>query len=37
MMNGKPGEWAVAFHGVRAPKAFQPNQPKTLNLIMEGR
>ncbi len=22
MMNDKPGEWAVAFHGVSAPKSF---------------
>jgi hypothetical protein len=21
-MDGKKGEWAVAFHGVRAPEAF---------------
>ncbi len=25
MMNGKPGEWAVAFHGVKAPKSFVPD------------
>ena len=36
MMDGKPGEWAVAFHGVRTPKSFEVGQPKVLNLIMDG-
>ncbi len=36
MMNGKPREWAVAFHGVKAPKAFKNGQ-RTLNSIMQGR
>ncbi len=27
----------MAFHAVRTPTSFNPNQPKTLDLIMQGR
>jgi hypothetical protein len=35
--NGNPGEWAVAYHGVRCPKASSINGGRcALNLIMDG-
>jgi len=41
MMDGRKGEWAVAFHGVTAPDKYCSNasgaQLKIMNSIMEGR
>jgi hypothetical protein len=34
--DGKAGEWAVAYHGVRVPKAVGTEGRQTLNLIMDG-
>ena len=36
MMDGNPGEWAVAFHGVSSPNSSCRNA-KVLNAIMEGK
>ncbi len=36
-MDGRKGEWAVAYHGVKAPNAFYKGSIKVLdNIIGKG-